>query len=96
MLDRLVGEQHARLDGERPRDRDALALPAGELVRVLRGDVLGRDEPDRLEQLVHPLVDLRGRDDPWIRSGRSRWWRIVFTGLSEPNGSWKIICTCER
>ena len=33
---------------------------------------------------------------PWIWSGRARWWRIVLTGFSEPNGSWKIICTCER
>ena len=32
----------------------------------------------------------------WMRSGRSTWWRTVFTGLSESNGSWKIICTCER
>jgi hypothetical protein len=32
----------------------------------------------------------------WIFSGRVRWWRTVFTGFSEPNGSWKIICTCDR
>ena len=32
--DRLVGDQHLRLHGERARDGDALALPAGELVRV--------------------------------------------------------------
>ena len=29
----------------------------------------------------------------WIRSGRSTWWRTVFTGLSEPKGSWKMIWT---
>ena len=33
---------------------------------------------------------------PWIFSGRSMWCAMVFTGFSEPNGSWKIICTCER
>ena len=44
--DRLVGDDHGRLDGERPRDRDALALAAGELVRIPRGDPLRRDEPD--------------------------------------------------
>ena len=24
------------------------------------------------------------------------WCRTVFTGLSDPNGSWKMICTFER
>ena len=55
---RLVGEDHARLDRERAGDRDALALSAGELVRVLARDVLRRHEPDRLQQLVHALADL--------------------------------------
>ncbi len=32
--ERLVHEQHRRVDGERPRHPDALLLPAGELVRV--------------------------------------------------------------
>ncbi len=32
----------------------------------------------------------------WICSGRSRWCRTVLTGFSDPKGSWKIICTCER
>ena len=31
---RLVGDQQVRLVGERHRDHDALALPAGELVRI--------------------------------------------------------------
>ena len=82
---------------EHARDRDALALAAGELVRVLRRDLLRRDEPDRAQQLVHALA----RPAPegttlWMRSGRSTWWRTVLTGLSESNGSWKMICTCER
>ena len=86
-----------RLDRERARDRDALPLAARELVRVLLRDVLRRDEADRAQQLVHALLDLRRPSTmPWIRSGRSMWWRIVLTGFSEPNGSWKIICTCER
>jgi len=32
--DRLVANNERRLDGERPSDADALALAAGELVRV--------------------------------------------------------------
>ena len=33
---RLVGDQQVRLVGERHRDHDALALPAGELMRIAR------------------------------------------------------------
>ena len=52
--DRLVGDDQLRLHGERPGDADALALAAGELVRVAV-DVLGV-EADQLEQLLHPLL----------------------------------------
>ena len=44
--DGLVGQDHARLDRQGARDRDALALPARELVRVLLRDLVGRHEPD--------------------------------------------------
>ncbi len=47
--DRLVEHQHPRLERERAGDADALALAAGELVRVPVA-VLGV-EPDELEQL---------------------------------------------
>ena len=49
--ERLVHEQHRRVGGERARDADALALPAGQLRRVAVA-VEGRVEPDELEQLV--------------------------------------------
>ncbi len=49
---RLVGEENARVAGERHRDRGALAHPAGELVRVALGPV--RRDADRLEQLANP------------------------------------------
>ena len=61
--DRLVREDDLRLDRERAGDRDPLPLAARELVRILGGDVLRRDEPDRAQQLVHPLLDLARRDD---------------------------------
>ncbi len=60
---RLVREHHRRFDGENARDRDALTLPAGKLVRVLRRHLLGRHEPDRAQQLLDALVDLAPRDD---------------------------------
>ena len=55
--ERLVHQQHRRVGGERARHADPLPLTAGELVRVALG-VAGRVEPDQLEQLVDPGVDL--------------------------------------
>ena len=46
------------LRGERARDRDALALAAGELVRIFRA--VGRIEADQLQQLADLPRDLGG------------------------------------
>ena len=51
--DRLVGDDHLGLYGQRAGDADALALAAGELVRVAVV-VLGV-EPDHLQQLLDPV-----------------------------------------
>ena len=56
---RLVGDQQLRAPGQRPGDRDALLLAAGQLVRAVRG-VLG--EPD----------DRQHRRDPLLAAGRRR------------------------
>ena len=45
---RLVEQQHVRLDRQRPGQRDALLLAAGQLVRVLAGL---RGQADHVEQL---------------------------------------------
>ena len=52
---RLVGEDHARFDDERPGDRDSLLLAAGELARQVRGAV---GEPDLAEQRERPGAQL--------------------------------------
>ena len=57
--DRLVGDDQLRLQGERAGDADALALAAGELVRVAVV-VLGV-EADDLQQLLDPLLDAARR-----------------------------------
>ena len=49
---RLVAHQEFRLGRQRPRDRDALALAAGELVRVLRH--VQRRQPHRLRAARRP------------------------------------------
>ena len=61
--ERLVEQQHARLDRERARQGDALLHAARELVRIALARV---PEPDELEQLADPLppVGLRLAPDP--------------------------------
>ena len=53
--ERLVEQQHLGLDRERPGERHALALAAGELRRIAVDQPL---ELDQREQLVHALLDL--------------------------------------
>ena len=54
-----------RLDRERARDRDALALAAGQLVRVLRGVLLaGGTSPTVSSSVAHALVELARVDTP--------------------------------
>ena len=53
--ERLVEQQHARADGERARERDALALAAGKLRRIAVGEPA---ELHELEQLAHAAADL--------------------------------------
>jgi hypothetical protein len=50
---RLVQQQHPRLDGQGPGQRDPLLLPTGQLVRVLLGL---RGQPDQVQQLTGPLA----------------------------------------
>ena len=53
--ERLVEQQHLRLLGERAGERDALALAAGELVRLALGE---RRQLDQLQHLLDARVDL--------------------------------------
>ena len=53
--ERLVEQQHARAQHERARERDALLLAAGELVRLALREA---GEPDELERLADPLAPL--------------------------------------
>ena len=57
-----------RLDRERSRQRDALALPARKLIRIA---VAHPVELDQLEQLVHPLPDFLRRPAAPTEAGRA-------------------------
>ena len=51
--DRLVGDDHAWIDGQRARDRHALTLTPGELVGIFEQEVCRWREADALEQRDH-------------------------------------------
>ena len=90
--ERLVEDDHRRVRGERPRDRDPLPLTARELVRVAARGAGRRGRP--------------GSSSSAIRAGRSARVprRSVLSaspicsptlrrGLSEENGFWNTICS---
>ena len=54
--DRLVADNQLRLVDDRPRDADALALPAGEFMRIAV-DLVGQ-EPHLGHHRLHPLLHL--------------------------------------
>ena len=79
--DRLVGDDEVRLDGERPRDADALPLSTAELVRLAVGEL--RREPDAVEQFVDPLSRLAFGGDAVHAQHLPSVWRTVIVGLSD-------------
>ena len=54
--ERLVEQQHLRVTGERARERDALALPAGEVARARALEVADREAVEVLVGLVTAAV----------------------------------------
>ena len=92
---RLVGDQHARLHAQRARQPDALALPAGELVRVAVAQVPA--QPDLLEQLGRRARRARRPEaSPCSRSGSAAMAPTVMRGFSDEYGSWKTMCSSRR
>ena len=94
----LVGSSHTislRLDRERARDGDALALPAGELVRIALLH-LGRQADLVQERRVHPSSAIASQPTPSAACPSRRISATRIRGLSEPYGSWKMICIAPR
>ncbi len=63
--ERLVEEQHLRVDRERSREAHALALSTGQLCGIALAEVR---ELDELEELGHAVADLRARPSPDLQA----------------------------
>ncbi len=84
--ERLVEQEDARLDRERPSERDALLHPARELVRVALASMA---EPDELEQLLRSSLRRSDFDLPRIRRPYSTFCAAVMFG--KRLYAWKTI-----
>ena len=87
-------DDEVRVDRERAREADPLALAAGELVRVARGGV-GR-QADDLEQLAHAPPRLAAPGEAVHAQRLATIRPTLWRGLSDANGSWKTICIRRR
>jgi hypothetical protein len=92
--DRLVADDQLRVDGERARDADALALAAGELVR--EAVVVLGIEPDDLEQLLDTALDLRAVPSLCTSSASATMKPTRLRAFRDAYGSWKIIIISRR
>ena len=84
-----------RVQRECPRDRDALALPAGELVRVAVREVRARGRPSRGARRRSRRV-LCDRCCMCTANGSPTLSAIVRFGSRELYGSWNTICIDAR
>ena len=100
-----VGSSQTRNSGcgrERARDRDALPLPARELVRVLLGVGSRRGRPRRSSSPTRSAMRCSRRRrrspaaKPCSRSGSATMSATFQRGLRLAYGSWKIICMRRR
>ena len=78
---RLVGDDEVRVDRERAGDADALALTAGELVRIAARRVRG--EPDDSSSSRTRAATVRRVASPCERSGSPTMRATEWRGLSE-------------
>src|SRR5208282_1556440 len=91
---RLVEHDEARREHHRPRDGDALALAAGELVGIAMPRV--GIEPDLAECRRDHLLALAPEPMRCTASPSPTISSMVSRGLRLSKGSWKTICMSRR
>ena len=93
---RLVEHQHLGLQRQAARDRDALALAAGELVRVLAEAPRRRGRPCASSARARCSRSAASPPMPWIVIGSTSVWPIVKRGFSDAYGFWNTIWMRRR
>ena len=93
--DRLVEDEQLRLEGERPGDPDALALAAGELVRIPVAVLGVRARPARAGSATRSRPAVAGTDRG-SAAARPRSRSTGMRGFSEAYGSWNTTCRSRR
>ena len=89
---RLVGDEQVGLVGERHGDHHALALAAGELVRIGAEPALRVADADLRRAARASAARAAASPSPWCSFRISPICRsMVCSGLSEVIGSWKIM-----
>jgi hypothetical protein len=88
---RLVRDDDVRLVQQRDGDGDALAHPAGELVRVAPQPLVRARDADLAERVARPLPRLFPRTRSCACTVSIICVSIRRTGLSVIIGSWKIM-----
>ena len=81
---RLVADQQRRLERERARDADALALAAGELVRIALGHVGQQAHACASSSATRSSYSARERRPCARPAARRRCRATVMRGFSEP------------
>jgi hypothetical protein len=93
--DRFVGDDDLGLQREGAGDGDALALAAGELVRVLLHEARG--EADPLHEFGHAIAgDLRGGADAVDQQRLGERGEDGHARVERRVGSWNTICRSRR
>ena len=88
---RLVRDQQPRAGGQGDRDRDALTLPAGQLVAGRRARCARRAARPRSSAAVTAARSAAPRRPRWRRSGSAIWRPTRISGSSAVSGSWNTI-----
>ena len=88
---RLVRDEQVRAVGERHRDHHALALAAGELMRIGAEPRGGVEDADLVQQFDHALARVEAARPPCKAMISPICRSMVWSGLSEVIGSWNTI-----
>src|SRR5262249_11719347 len=88
---RLVGHEHPWMPGQGEGDHDPLAHPAGQLVGSHAEHDLRPRDPDGVEELDRPPLQLPTTPDTIALQGLTQLWGYGKGGVEAGQGAWRDI-----